>query len=276
MTAKERRRYWIRERNKQIRIIEPFKKKIASDIRYEYNRFAAAVEAGNGRGYANTLFLSNRIENSLRTLYTTVGVRYARQAFNDRTIQKGFFTPAEWIQAILQYLGDNFYNRGVLRITETTRKHFLDILDKAFNEGWGALETAEYIRKDPAIETVIQNRAEMIARTETGRAIHSGQFVGADKSPFEKEKIWISARDNRTRGNPFNGRKDDADHYGMDGQTVPLDGPFTDPRSGASLLHPHDPTAPAKDVVQCRCTFAVVNKVDENGRLIRKPTQSIF
>lgn len=276
MTARERRRYWIRERNKQIRIIQPFKKKIASDLRYEYNRFAAAVEAGNGRGYANTLFLSNRIENSLRTLYSTVGVRYARQAFNDRTIQKGSLNPAEWIQAILQYLGDNFYNRGVLRITETTRKHFLDILDKAFNEGWGALETAEYIRKDPAIETVIQNRAEMIARTETGRAIHSGQFVGADKSPFEKQKIWISAKDNRTRGNPFNGQKDKADHYHMDGQTTDINAKFTDDRSNVELLHPHDPTAPAKDVIQCRCTFAVVNKVDENGRLIRKPTQSIF
>jgi hypothetical protein len=272
MTTRERRRYWIRERNKQIRIIQPFKKKIASDLRYEYNRFAAAVEAGNGRGYANTLFLSNRIENSLRTLYSTVGVRYARQAFNDRTVRKGFFTPSEWIQAILQYLGDNFYNRGVLRITETTRKHFLDILDKAFNEGWGALETAEYIRKDPAIETVIQNRAEMIARTETGRAIHSGQFVGADKSPFEKEKIWISAKDNRTRGNPFNGQKDKADHYHMDGQTVGINTKFTDDRSNVDLMHPHDPTAPAKDVIQCRCTMAVINKVDENGRLIRKPS----
>ena len=276
MTTRERRRYWIRERNKQIRIIQPFKKKIASDLRYEYNRFAAAVENWNGQGRANTLLLSNRIENSLRTLYSTVGVRYARQAFNDRTIQKGFLTPAEWIQAILQYLGDNFYNRGVLRITETTRKHFLDILDKAFNEGWGALETAEYIRKDPAIETVIQNRAEMIARTETGRAIHSGQFVGADKSPFEKQKIWISAKDNRTRGNPFNGQKDKADHYNMDGQTVELDAAFVDDRSNVELQHPHDPQAPAKDVVQCRCTFAVVNKVDESGRLIRKPTQSIF
>lgn len=270
MTTRERRRYWIRERNKQIRIIQPFKKKIASDLRYEYNRFAAAVENWNGQGHANTLLLSNRIENSLRTLYSTVGVRYARQAFNDRTIQKGFLTPAEWIQAILQYLGDNFYNRGVLRITETTRKHFLDILDKAFNEGWGALETAEYIRKDPAIETVIQNRAEMIARTETGRAIHSGQFVGADKSPFEKEKIWISAKDNRTRGNPFNGQNDKADHYHMDGQTVNINTKFTDNRSNVELMHPHDPTAPAKDVVKCRCTFAVVNKVDENGRLIKK------
>ena len=276
MTARERRRYWIQERNKQIRIIKSYKAKIQSDLRFEYNKFAKAVEQGQGRGYANTLMISNRIENTIRNIYSTFGVRYARQAYGDRTITKGFFTPAEWIQAILQYLGDNFYNRGVLRITDTTRKHFLDILDKAFSEGWGALETAGYIRQDPAIETVIQNRAEMIARTESGRAIHSGKFVGADKSPFQKEKVWISAKDNRTRGNPFTGQKDKADHYNMDGQTVELDAAFVDDRSNVELQHPHDPQAPAKDVVQCRCTFAVVNKVDESGRLIRKPTQSIF
>ena len=270
MTTRERRRYWIAERNKQIRVIKQYKAKIQDNLRTEYNLFAKAVEAGQGKGYANTLLISNRLENTIRSIYTTVGVRYARQAFGDRTITKSFFTPAEWIQAILQYLGDNFYNKGILRITDTTRKHFLDILDMAFANGWGALETANYVRNDPAISEVIQNRAEMIARTETGRAIHSGKYVGADKSPWLKEKVWISAKDNRTRGNPFNGQKDKADHYTLDGQRVPMDQAFTDNRNGIEMLHPHDPKAPAKEVVQCRCTFAVVNKVDENGRLIRK------
>ena len=160
--------YWFKERNKQIRIIEAYRDKIADNLRTVYNLFAKAVEAGQGKGYANTLLISNRLENTIRSIYTTVGVRYARQAFGDRTITKSFFTPAEWIQAILQYLGDNFYNKGILRITDTTRKHFLDILDMAFANGWGALETANYVRNDPAIDEVIRNRAEMIARTVIG------------------------------------------------------------------------------------------------------------
>ena len=77
MTARERRRYWIQERNKQIRIIKSYKAKIQSDLRFEYNKFAKAVEQGQGRGYANTLMISNRIENTIRNIYSTIGVRYA-------------------------------------------------------------------------------------------------------------------------------------------------------------------------------------------------------
>jgi uncharacterized protein with gpF-like domain len=145
---------------------------------------------------------------------------------------------------------------------------FIDILNKAVDQGWGYYETARYIRD--TITGINRNRAELIARTETGKAIHAGTYVGADKSPFQKEKVWIAAQDNRTRGNPFDGQRDHADHYRMDGQTVDFNDKFIDQRSGVEMNHPHDPEAPAKDVIQCRCTYAVVNKRDSQGRLIRK------
>jgi hypothetical protein len=65
--------------------------------------------------------------------------------------------------------------------------------------------------------------------------------------------------------------KKNPDHYYMDGQTVDFNAKFVDPRSGTELEHPHDPQAQGKDVINCRCTYAVTNKRDKNGRLIRKP-----
>jgi uncharacterized protein with gpF-like domain len=53
---------------------------------------------------------------------------------------------------------------------------------------------------------------------------------------------WVSTKDNRTRET----------HRGMDGQSRPFGVPFDSP-SGAKLLYPGDPSAPAEEVVNCRC-----------------------
>jgi hypothetical protein len=278
MTARERKAYWIKERNKAARIIKRYNRAFYSDLRADMNMFAAAVESGQGEGYAQSFLFSQRVFQTMRQLYGTIGVRYARRAFNDRTTVKALTTGPgiqEWIDLILEYLGNEFYNKGVLKITNTTKLMMLDIINKGFQEGWGALKTADYIRNNPEIDFQLRNRAEMIARTETGRAIHSGTFVGADKSPFVKVKEWISARDSRTRGNPINGQKDKADHWLMDGQIVEFKQKFIDPRNGRDLGHPHDPKAGAADVINCRCTFAVLTKKNQQGKPIRKQTVTL-
>jgi hypothetical protein len=275
MTARERKQYWIKERNKAARIIKRYNKAFYSDLRADLNLFAEAVERGQGEGYAQSFLFSQRVFQTMRQLYGTIGVRYARRAFNDRTTVKALTTGPgiqEWIDLILQYLGNEFYNKGVLKISNTTKMMMLDIINKGFQEGWGALKTADYIRNNPEIDLELRNRAETIARTETGRAIHSGTFVGADKSPFVKVKEWISARDSRTRGNPITSFQSKADHWDMSGQVVEFNQKFTDPKSGSKLEHPHDPKAGAADVINCRCTFAVLTKKNEQGKPIRKQT----
>jgi uncharacterized protein with gpF-like domain len=140
----------------------------------------------------------------------------------------------------------------------------------AIDGGWGYFEMSRYIADN--VPGINRNRAEVIARTEVGRAIHAGTYVGADESPFQKQKEWIAAQDDRTRGNPFNGERDKADHWNLDGQVVDFNAKFIDTRNGVQMNHPHDPEAPANEVIQCRCTYAVTNKRDSNGRLIRKLT----
>lgn len=96
------------------------------------------------------------------------------------------------------------------------------------------------------------NRAVTVARTETIAAVNAGVFRSAeleaeqrgDPAPF---KQWISTADPRTRPT----------HREADKQRTLLREPF---RVGsAQLLFPGDPTGPANEVINCRCSlFPVV------------------
>jgi hypothetical protein len=272
MTARQRRIYWNRERNKAVKYITKYQKRFYNALQSDMQGFQNALRNSeqDARRYVNNLLFSDGISGTMAALIREVGVRYARQNYDTLRKEKQFNTSEEWIQLIMDYLGTNFYNNGVLQIVKTSRTMMLDILELGNREGWGYSDYAKYISEN--VPGLNRNRADMIARTEVGRSIHAGTFVGADKSPFQKQKIWVAAKDNRTRGNPANGQKDKADHWHLDGQTVDFNDKFVDSRSGSELDHPHDPQAKAVDVIRCRCTFAITNKRDENGRLIRKNT----
>jgi hypothetical protein len=92
------------------------------------------------------------------------------------------------------------------------------------------------------------NRARVVARTETIGAVNAGVFRAAvldaedrgDPAPF---KVWLSTDDPRTRPS----------HQAADQQRTMLLSPFQ--VGGASLLFPGDPTGPAAEVIQCRCSL---------------------
>lgn len=237
--------------------------------------FLDAFEQGGSQQasrYVNSLLISGNINNVMQQMYSDVGAKVAKQEFIRLNVEqtKNFETLVEWFNAIMQYIGQDFYNKGLLRITETTRNILITILDKSIAEGWGYRETARYFNE--VMPDINRNRAEMIARTESGKAIHAGRQVGAEQSIWEQEKTWIGGQDARTRGNPVNGENDKADHFYIDGQTVDFNDFFYDSRANEFLRHPHDPNGSAASVIRCRCTFVVENKVDRNGKLIRKGT----
>nr|WP_237519770.1 phage minor head protein [Streptomyces sp. HUCO-GS316] len=91
-------------------------------------------------------------------------------------------------------------------------------------------------------------REERIARTEAGRAwnasvLGAAQAMTGPDRPLVKQ--WQTRRDERVRH----------DHDQVDGQLRLLDESFT--VGGVSMVAPHDPTAPAKQVVNCRCVLRV-------------------
>lgn len=270
MNARERKRFWIQHTNKKNRIVKDFSGRFERALKADTLPFLSAYQSGGqlaASRYINSLLISAPIQRVMSQMYKEIGSRYAKEAYGSLQVQKAFGTLAEWFDAIMQYIGMDFYNKGLLRITETTRKILQQVLDKSIQEGWGYLETAKYFKE--TIPGINSSRAEMIARTEAGKAIHAGTYVGADKSIWQKEKIWISAHDARTRRNPkYDPKK--ADHILLDGQTVDFNEYFHDDTNGVKMLHTHDPKAPASEVINCRCSYATVNKRDANGRLMRK------
>lgn len=91
-------------------------------------------------------------------------------------------------------------------------------------------------------------REERVARTESGRAwntavLGAAQALSGPDRPLVKQ--WLTRRDDRVR----------ADHADANGQLQLLDDPFT--VGGIEMSAPHDPTAPANQVCNCRCLLAV-------------------
>lgn len=91
-----------------------------------------------------------------------------------------------------------------------------------------------------------KNRAQTVARTEVVGAYNGGlhdafSMIVERDSGTKWMKRWLATEDHRTR----------PDHREADGQLVPFGQPFM--VGGFPMMHPHDPAAPAKEVVNCRC-----------------------
>ena len=95
------------------------------------------------------------------------------------------------------------------------------------------------------------NRAKIIARTEVLKASSWAQQRAALSTGKKLEKEWVSQRDILVR----------EAHQILDNQRVPADSFYL--YNGIKLDFPGDPKAPADLVVNCRCTEAFVEVIDE-------------
>ncbi len=114
---------------------------------------------------------------------------------------------------------------------------------------------------------MIAHRAEVIARTESLRAVHQGQHEAmrqaVESGTIAADQIireWNSAGDERVRDFETGAQ---TSHRTMNGQVVRgLETPFIS-GAGNALLYPTDPNAPGYDTIQCRC--AVGERLDLNA-----------
>lgn len=149
------------------------------------------------------------------------------------------------------------------RHLDAVRNYLVRIPDEVFEEIRSQIQTGH---RDgdaiPAIADRVQailtvtgseiwpNRAQTIAVTEVNGAANAGWFAGAVEEQKQLGvplfKKWIATHDSHTRST----------HRQADGQIVPLLSPFI---VGTSpLLYPGDKAGPPEEVINCRCTAAVV------------------
>ena len=109
-----------------------------------------------------------------------------------------------------------------------------------------AARVANVLGVDPNNPTAIGARASTIARTEVNGMSNqvTADVMAASEVPLMK--AWYAAHDMRTRES----HRVASEEYSA-ANAIPLDQPFI--VGGVEMMHPHDPTAPANEVVNCRC-----------------------
>lgn len=95
----------------------------------------------------------------------------------------------------------------------------------------------------------LRYRAETIARTEALTSLHAAQIEAA-RQAIDAGQISEGAVTKKWRNSAGNRVRDT--HRALGGQTVAFEAKFVSP-SGAQLLYPGDPSAPARERVACRC-----------------------
>ena len=149
---------------------------------------------------------------------------------------------------------------GITRIQQVHKTYLEDVFalfNKRLLDGKTLKETTAEVFKIMRSPRFYKWQAERIARTETTAAANYAATQASDVSGFIMEKVWISALDKRTRD----------PHASSNGQRVPQSSTFS--VGGDNLKYPGDPVGSAGNVINCRCTVAVVPARDRNGNLIR-------
>ena len=213
------------------------------------------------------------IKKTIQKLHLAMGVKMAQ--ISSKVVKrsvKGQYEALEVKSAetdlfsytILQYLQTQGLDQLASDITNTTKDQIRRYLIQSAEQNLTLPETIVLLRG----AGITDYRAELIARTETGRAANIGSMVGATSTGLVTVKEWIAAKDNRTRRIP----RDQFDHLNMDGTKIPMDATFKlqNKKGGFDfMLHPCDSSGSAADVCNCRCTLGYEAQRDKNGKLLK-------
>jgi hypothetical protein len=213
------------------------------------------------------------IKKTIQKLHLAMGVKMAQ--ISSKVVKrsvKGHYEALEvksaetdlFAYVILQYLQTQGLDQLASDITNTTKEQIRRYLVQSAEQNLTLPETIVLLRG----AGITDYRAELIARTETGKAANIGSMTGAVSTGLVTMKEWIAAKDNRTRRIP----RDQFDHLNMDGIKIPMDATFKlqNKKGGFEfMLHPCDPSGSAGDVCNCRCTLGFEAQRDKNGKLLK-------
>lgn len=127
----------------------------------------------------------------------------------------------------------------VTQVTATTQQAIRDAIATGRAQGMGVRQVAQLIR-DTTYGEITKARAQTIARTETVGALNAGEYAAANASGIMRSKTWLTQGDMKVRDS----------HAAQNNITIPFDSVFPN-----GLRFPHEPGAPASEVINCRCTL---------------------
>ncbi|WP_339171470.1 phage portal protein [Anoxybacillus sp. FSL W8-1294] len=143
-------------------------------------------------------------------------------------------------KAVQEFISSTVANK-IVNINDNTKNMVKEIISKGFEEQLTVPEIRDQIEA-LYLEQIIPNRSMVIARTEVISASNAGSRYAAKQTGLQLEKEWVATADKRTRKS----------HKKADGQRRGIDEPYE--VGGHKLMYPGDPSGPAEEVIQCRCT----------------------
>jgi hypothetical protein len=198
-----------------------------------------------------------------------------RDALREQSVLQGI-GPKDVARTIKEAIGLTTYQRGVVasfrRQLEQLDPRALErqLRDKRYDRTLSAAIAANTPLSAEQIDTMVDAyhrkmlalRSQTIARTEALRATSYGGLARAqevlDRHPeLEVTKKWLATEDNRTRPT----------HRDLDGREVDgMLGHFVT-SAGHPIRWPLDETAPADEVINCRCTLRYIFKPKRGQQL---------
>jgi uncharacterized protein with gpF-like domain len=153
-----------------------------------------------------------------------------------------------WAEQVLEYVR----TRVGANITIVIQTHYKDIakvtrqvIEVGIKDGWGMDKIARAIRRSQG--EIDLWKALRIARTEVVSASNEGVKIGSELIPGNKEKVWISTFDVRSR----------PEHMEMDGIRVAYNENFK-LSNGNELEFPGDSSGEPGDIINCRCGWEMI------------------
>lgn len=261
------RESWKKFAKRQAAWERKYQKRFLAVIRKNNKAFTEKlVNLDQAKVLVDMTILPITYRQTMIDLYKGAAIPQAKDSYNETRAKAVKFTGIGrdelWISDVVHYLETNGLDLLTQSIADTQKKIIIRIIQKGIDEGLSYEQIVKEISSNP----VWVSNAMRIARTESVRAMNYGHMVGAAALNFMSDKVWIAARDRRTRGADGKGHYD---HYHMNEQRVGYNEAFTDPRSNAKLMFPGDPNAPAGDTINCRCRVTF-EPIRSNGKLIPK------
>lgn len=268
MNENQYRKRWLRRHTQYEKIAY---KELIKGFRDLGNSIPFAfMTEDNYEDFLNTNLEQEKFINIYYNIYKQIGVIHGERIGKEINKQIKEFTTDAFLSKFEKDLFTFLLNDVSDRITDV-RKTFLEYMRKeiAFLLGDNKTisEVATILTKKINKRNFYRWQSLRIARTETTSASNYASIIAGDVSGVLLDKVWVSAVDNRTRKPP----KSEFNHLQMNGVRVPKDEHFKVPFNGSfeKVMFAGDPKASAGNVINCRCSNALVPRRDKDGRIVR-------
>ena len=262
-------------RERYLRWHKSYEKRAKTEVNKAFKSWLGKIEwdamtEGNYGLLLDEAITEDEMSEAYFNIYYNIGLKHAKRVGKEINARLKDFTLVAFLTLFELNIRTFFIQQGLFRIT-TVRNTFFEGIEDLIKAGLDEGKSMRIVASE--IEPLVNNSdftrwmAERIARTEATAASNYATIQAGNVAGYKMNKEWISAQDARTRRKP----KAHYDHYTQNGIVVGIHEPFIMRGKGLeqdSLLYPGDPNGQAGNVINCRCTVAVIPERTKDGDLI--------